>query len=192
MIRRPVGRIPMMGLAALIVAVTAGCAASAGTVAAGSNGISSSAISSIPSRAVRSSAVRSSGPPSSVSTSAGRTVGGSTVSAAPTPPASAPSSGGLMKTVGLSANGLLLGLHVGQQLRVVLAPDWTVPRAVAADAVTAPLQPLRNEAAAGSSADVAELADHGAFDAVRREPGRGAPAVLVGVPVDAAGIRPAE
>ena len=54
-----------------------------------------------------------------------------------------------MKTVGLSANGLLLGLHVGQQLHIVLAPNWTAPRPVAPDAVTAPLQPLRADAAVG-------------------------------------------
>jgi hypothetical protein len=54
-----------------------------------------------------------------------------------------------MRTVGLSANSSLLVLHVGQRLRVVLAPDWTAPRAVAPDAVTAPLQPLRTDSAVG-------------------------------------------
>jgi hypothetical protein len=54
-----------------------------------------------------------------------------------------------METVGLSANGSLLVLQVGQQLRVVLGPDWTAPRPVAADAVTAPLQPLRTDSVVG-------------------------------------------
>lgn len=76
---------------------------------------------------------------------------------------SAPPAGSVV-AVGLEADGRVITLQVGQRLTVTLAINWTAPRALAGPSVTAPLQPLRQDAATGFPALVPASAT---FTAVR-------------------------